>query len=291
MMGIVSLSVLACVRIFGQAAPPSLPALPVAAPIPMAPAVPAIGLPPGNPGAFVWDAERKSYQAKHGEAKAHFTFFFTNISATAATISKVTPSCGCTTAKLPPLPWVIAAGTGGQIDFTMDLAGKSGALDKYVPVDTTAGPQMLVLHVDIPAAPPASGLSGVRSESERAANMQSALVDRQAIFKGDCARCHVEPTVGKVGKELYAASCGICHEAEHRAAMVPDLKALPHPTNAEFWKLMITSGKPGTLMPAFALKEGGNLSDEQIASLVQYLAQTIPPNAVPAATANPAKAN
>ena len=224
----------------------------------------------------MWEAERKEYHAKFGEANASFTFYFTNVSASDVAINSVTPTCGCTTAKLPPLPWRIAAGTNGQIDFNMNLAGKSGAVEKYVPVETTAGPRMLILHVDIPTTPPTNGLAGVRSEVERAANMQSALADRQAIFKGDCAKCHVEPTAGKVGKDLYAASCGICHEAEHRATMVPDLKALPHPTNAEFWKLMIASGKPGTLMPAFATKEGGNLSDDQIGSLVQYLVQPNP---------------
>lgn len=261
--------------------PPPTVVPPPAAPIVVAP--PPITQPaqPANPGALVWDSEQKEYKAKFGEANATFTFFFTNVSASEVVINRVQPSCGCTTAKTPPVPWHVAAGTNYQIDLNVNLAGKNGTVVKSVTVDSTAGVKSLILRVDIPSAPTndlANGLSGVRSEAERASNMQSALADRQAIFKGDCAKCHVEPTVGKLGKELYVASCGICHEAEHRATMVPDLKTLPHPTNADFWKLMITSGKPGTLMPAFAQKEGGNLSDEQINSLVQFLVQTMPAN-------------
>ena len=101
--------------------------------------------------------------------------------------------------------------------------------------------------------------------------------------KGDCARCHVEPVIGKMGKDLFTAACGICHEGEHRATMVPDLHALPHETNAEFWKTWTAHGKIGSLMPAFAQTDGGPLSDQQIASLTDYLVKAIPSK--PGATA------
>jgi mono/diheme cytochrome c family protein len=86
----------------------------------------------------------------------------------------------------------------------------------------------------------------------------------------------------KMGKDLYAAVCSVCHDAEHRASFVPDLHHLPEPTNPQFWKNWIASGKPGTLMPAFAASEGGILSDQQIASLVEYLTATIPSHPVAA---------
>ena len=53
--------------------------------------------------------------------------------------------------------------------------------------------------------------------------------------------------------------------------MVPDLKALRHPTNADYWKTWIASGRVGSMMPAFSQKEGGPLSNEQIELLVTYL--------------------
>jgi hypothetical protein len=58
--------------------------------------------------------------------------------------------------------------------------------------------------------------------------------------------------------------------------MVPDLKALPHATDAEHWRGWITFGRVGSLMPAFGKAEGGPLTDDQIASLVDHLVKTHP---------------
>ena len=80
-----------------------------------------------------------------------------------------------------------------------------------------------------------------------------------------------------MGKALYVAVCGVCHEANPRATMVSDLHALNHPTNYEYWKQWITNGKPGTLMPAFAANQGGPLSEKQIVSLAKLLTKAIPP--------------
>ena len=73
------------------------------------------------------------------------------------------------------------------------------------------------------------------------------------------------------------AACAVCHEAKHRASMVPDLHNLKVPTSEEFWRTWITAGKAGTLMPAFATSQGGPLNDMQIASLAAYLNAIIPP--------------
>src|SRR6185503_8056367 len=97
---------------------------------------------------------------------------------------------------------------------------------------------------------------------DRNKNQELAKADRQAVFRGDCASCHVEPAKGKFGKELYDKSCGVCHDSEHRASMVPNLHALNHDTNADFWKTWISQGKPGSLMPAVATSQGGPLRDD-----------------------------
>jgi hypothetical protein len=74
----------------------------------------------------------------------------------------------------------------------------------------------------------------------------------------------------------------ICHEANPRASMLPDLHHLtdaagkPIPTNEEFWRSWITVGKADTLMPAFAISQGGPLNDIQIASLAAYLNMAYP---------------
>jgi mono/diheme cytochrome c family protein len=138
-------------------------------------------------------------------------------------------------------------------------------------VETSAGPQVLTLKIQIPKP-----LGTVEIPINRARNLQIASADRQAVFKQDCAKCHAEPTAGKAGKELYFAACAICHEAAHRATMVPDLKALSHPTGHAFWTQWVAHGRAGSLMPAFAQTEGGPLTAPQIDSLVEYLILNFP---------------
>ena len=53
--------------------------------------------------------------------------------------------------------------------------------------------------------------------------------------------------------------------------MVPTLRALNKPTDAEYWRTWITKGKVNGLMPAWATSEGGMLAADQIESLVEYL--------------------
>jgi mono/diheme cytochrome c family protein len=227
---------------------------------------------------LVWDAEAKEVAVKPGETNAHFVFNLTNRSPEEVSIDQVRTSCGCTVAKLPKLPWKLPPGTNGQIEVAMDLRGKRGALTKMVYVHTSAGVKNLTVKASIPDA--AAGMTGSRGR-----NLQIASADRQAVFKNDCAECHAKPAANKQGKELYSAACGICHEAEHRAAMVPDLKNLNRSTDRIYWKVWITQGKVGSLMPAFAQSAGGPLSAEQINSLVDYLAEAIPsrPASAPAA--------
>jgi mono/diheme cytochrome c family protein len=59
---------------------------------------------------------------------------------------------------------------------------------------------------------------------------------------------------------------------------VPDLHALKQQTSLEYWKAMITFGKPHTMMPGFARAQGGPLTEEQIASLSAYLNRTVSHN-------------
>jgi mono/diheme cytochrome c family protein len=224
-------------------------------------------------GVLAWDALTKSAEATNGQSQAHFVFSFTNISSGVVAIVNVHPSCGCTTAQLPPLPWVLSVGTNGQIPITVNLAGKSGMIFKTVNVATDKGSKTLTLRINI-LPPPVPTMT----DAERIRAMEIAKVDRQAVFKNDCAQCHAAPANGKYGKALFNAVCAVCHEAQHRASMVPDLHALKVPTNEDFWRTWITHGKPGTFMPAFSAAEGGPLNDMQIASLAVYLNAAIPSN-------------
>jgi mono/diheme cytochrome c family protein len=237
---------------------------------------PAVQTPPMTALAnniLAWDAELKEYKTKPGETKANYVFYFTNVSGTAVTINSAAGSCGCTVPKLPTLPWKVEAGATGEIPVEMNVAGKTGTVMKNVTVNTDKGPKVLTVKTDITPADP---VAAAARPMDRTQNIEMAKADRQAIFKGDCASCHVEKSRGKLGKELYDASCGICHDAEHRADMVPNLHALKHDTNADYWRTWISLGKPGSLMAAFAQSEGGPLTKTEIESIVQYLTTTIP---------------
>lgn len=250
---------------------------------PTPPPPPAIPQAPGQPELLAWDAVMKEMTATQSQASAEFFFAVTNVSQSDVVIDRVNTSCGCTVAKLPSEPWVLKPGEDGKINVSLNLVGKFGTLFKTVTVVSTNAAKSLTIKATIPENP----------EMARSRNQQMAMSDHQAVFKNDCARCHVEPTKGKVGKELYAAACGICHDAEHRATAVPDLHALNHSTDYNYWKAWATTGKPGTMMPGFSTKVGGPLTDEQIDSVAKYLTETIPANPQPAQAklAHPASEN
>jgi mono/diheme cytochrome c family protein len=221
---------------------------------------------------LAWDSTSKETNAAADQPQAHFVFNFTNVSTGNVTfIAPPRPSCGCTTAEVPPIPWTIPSGAHEQIGVTVNLAFKTGILYKTVNVITDKGSKLLTLRINI--QPP---VIRTLSDAERARGMLAAKADRQAVFKNDCATCHVKPGIGKYGKSLYDAVCAICHEGEHRATMVPDLHHLKTPTNDQFWRVWIAHGKPGSLMPAFSTADGGPLNDLQIASLAAYLDAAMP---------------
>jgi mono/diheme cytochrome c family protein len=257
--------------------------MPPAAPPPFPPVLPvsrsAEPRPPALPGAVVaseqpaptasadalaFDALVKEYEAKTNETTARISFSVTNISAGEVVIREVRPSCGCTVAKLPSTPWHLAPGASGEIQVATDLRGKRGTLNKFLVVDSSAGFKLLRFRISLPVSIGSGGLN------QRSQNVMTALADRQAVFKDDCARCHV-PRSNQMGEELYDVACGICHEVSTRASMVPDLAAVRHPATRDYWRNWTARGKEGTLMPGFARSGGGPLTEAQINSLVDYL--------------------
>lgn len=267
--GIIGVS---CVSLLAQpvparpAQPPPSPPVRIQAPQPP-PQVPIENF-------IAFDDQQKEVSVTNGTPESHFVFNLTNISSGDVIINFVQTSCGCTVAKLPSTPWKLAAKESGQISATMKLAGTppGGSKTKVLTVSTDKGNKQLFVKTTI------------FPEMNRTNNQRMAMADRQAVFKGDCARCHAAAAkdaagIDKSGKDLLAAVCDICHESDHRASFVPNLHHLSEPTTAQFWKNWIAHGKPGTLMPAFAKSEGGILSEAQIDSLASYLTATIPPTA------------
>ncbi len=218
---------------------------------------------------LVFDAISKQYNAAVGEMTAEFDFSVTNTASTNITIKSVRASCGCTTPKLPSLPWELGAGTNGSFHVTVDLRGKAGTFQKSVFMETTDGPRIVYVNVTIPSGTTTPGMDA------RTQNQQLAMTNRQVIFKGECASCH-KPTSDLKGEQLFASTCGICHEADHRATSVPDLHALKAPPTEAYWDAWIRYGKVNTMMAAFSTENDGPLSDEQISSLVSFLVKDFP---------------
>ncbi len=219
---------------------------------------------PAHP--LAWDPVERIIEAKPGEGGADFQFSVTNTSDKPVTIQQIRPSCGCTIVEMPHTPWVLAPGAHGAFSGSIDFRGKEGTVNKTLYVNSDAGTQTLAITVKIPAV----------DETARKANQMIAQADRSAIFRGDCAKCHVEPGVGRSGAELFTAVCGVCHFAARRASMVPDLFVAKQHRDAEFWRKWISEGKEGTLMPAWSKEHGGPFTREQIDSLVQFAASTLP---------------
>jgi mono/diheme cytochrome c family protein len=220
---------------------------------------------------LVWDAMNKTVEANRGDGAAEFHFSVTNTGSETVKIEQIRPSCGCTVAEMPSTPWILAAGAKGTFTARIDLRGKQGVLSKSLFVNSTAGTQVLGIHVKIP----------VMDDAERKRNQAIAQANRQAVFQGECASCHVKPAEGKMGGELFTVACGVCHFASNRATMVADLLTAKEHRDAEFWRKWISEGKEGTLMPAWSKEHGGPLTKEQIESLVQFATAALPSDPPP----------
>lgn len=250
----------------GGATPPVTVQRPVVNPA--FPANPPRPQPSPAPTGLAFDALIKTVEVTDGAPDAIFTFGVTNISKEDITVLSVNTSCGCTAAKLPQQPWLLHPGDHGEVGATMHVAGKWGTVTKTLTIVSSQGSHMLTVRSVLPEP----NSPAAQRVSERSRNLQIAAADRQAVFRNDCAKCHVDLTVGKTGKDLYVAACGICHDSEHKASMVPALAGRAGNFDEAYWNQWVRNGKVGSLMPAFEQKQGGPLSEEQIKSLTAYLA-------------------
>lgn len=224
----------------------------------------ALGALCSSAGSLVWSPQTNHVRTAHLLTNLITEFKYTNSSSAPVVITAVDTSCHCTTPQIPELPWTIAPHATGKVDVVVEVPGKWGLLQKTLTVRTATETNTLMLEVEMP------------EPDGREKNRLAAFADRQAVFKGDCASCHVKPAIALRGAALYEKACGICHEAEHRATMVPDLAAKPHGASV-YWTQWVRIGKPGTFMPGFDKPHGGPLNEEQIASLLEYLPQRFPP--------------
>jgi hypothetical protein len=218
------------------------------------------------------DAIRKEVHPEPGATEANLSFEISNPTQSPITITSILPSCGCTAAKAPKLPWTLNPGEKDQLKLTVNLREKYGILSKSVTVMSTAGRKFLSFKIHLPDLTKAQK-ANQRTMSARMSNIHKAMRNRQVVFQGHCRACHFDPCKGKKGEELFQAACGICHDTPNRASMVPDLESAPQgiDRNHDYWKTWITEGKEKTLMPAFHEKQGGPLNSNRIEILAAFL--------------------
>ncbi len=229
---------------------------------------------------LTYDATIKEIYPDPGVETGELFFHVKNESKKPVTITQIRPSCGCTLAESPDLPWILNPGDGDRINLSINLKGKRGTLTKSVSVYSTAGRKYLTfkVHLSNPTADGKNGKLAKMTMSDRLRNMQIAAKDRQAVFKNNCKSCHYDAALNKKGEDLFVAACGICHETPNRATMVPDLSIAKAGIKRDeaYWSLWITHGKAGTLMPAFHQGQGGPLTNDQIKDLSSYMVQRFP---------------
>jgi cytochrome c553 len=189
-------------------------------------------------------------------ATAQHSFGLKNTGKDVLHIESVSSSCGCTAAL--PAERDVPPGGRSRIDVTYDSRGKMGEIHKVVRVKTN-DPEEPVQHLTV------KGLV-VPSEHPDMTGAQNLLQD------ANCRTCHVDRGAGKMGQDLYLASCAMCHENHkrggHRIAAAADEMSV---LDERSLRSGIADGREGTSMPAYHKSKGGPLSDKEIKSLVRYI--------------------
>lgn len=215
--------------------------------------------------ALAFAETRPERQGIAGAARViEFPFVFTNLSARAVVVRSVRAACGCTVARLPELPWTVEAGAVGAFSVALDTEGRRGTISKSLWLNTSIGVKPLKVRAVLRVDP-----VGLAAAEARERNLQVAIADPGALFRGACADCHATPASGLRGEELYDAVCGICHDARARSPLVPALAE--GGKDRAYWIRWITDGLEGSLMPGFAAWRGGPLDGAQVESLADHL--------------------
>jgi hypothetical protein len=107
--------------------------------------------------ALSWDRLDAARTVEKGAPAAEVTFHFVNRGASAVSITSIETSCKCTTAE--PSKSRLEPGEAGELSVRMDVAARSGTIEKTITVTSTDAPEaptVLSFRVTIHAALEAS---------------------------------------------------------------------------------------------------------------------------------------
>lgn len=192
--------------------------------------------------------------------KAIHDFLIQNVGTDTLVISATRPSCGCTAAVLDAKDNRIPPGGSSRMKVTFDANNKpEGPIIKSVTIisNSATNPDAMVR---------------IQGRVVKSLLAHKTMMHLDGIFQGDCASCHVDKGKGELGARLYEADCAVCHGTKTDGKPGPELasEAMMKHTPRE-WQKIIADGIPKTAMPAFAARNKGPLSDEEISSLVEYM--------------------
>ncbi|MCE2930022.1 MAG: DUF1573 domain-containing protein [Vampirovibrionales bacterium] len=179
-------------------------------------------------------------------------------------IKSVVPSCGCT--AVIPEEKVLHPGKTTYLHVGLDASLKLGKISKTVDI-----------YSDDPKSPHQVLTMKAQSIAPKHAKTHDGMVkvkDPLVLFKGDCASCHVQKGIGKMGEELFIADCGMCHGLQAEGGVAPRLNNvdMKNPMTRQYVEEVIRNGsKLNPSMPPYAKAKGGPLDDAQIESLLTYL--------------------
>lgn len=143
-------------------------------------------------------------------------------------------------------------GEMGRIQVTVDASGKQGPVTKTVQVYSNDPKKRVVTLMVTMLVKDA-----VHLRKNAASN----------IFDAACRSCHVDQGRGKTGFDLFRADCFMCHNAGTSAQNITQMSRRPE----DYLRSVIRDGVANTMMPGFAQKNGGPLSDAEIDSLVRSI--------------------
>ncbi|MBS1514949.1 MAG: DUF1573 domain-containing protein [Bacteroidetes bacterium] len=193
-----------------------------------------------------------------------YEFDFINDGDTTLEITNVQTSCGCTAATVGEKN-KYAPGEKGKIRITFNSNGKVGKIEKTVLVQSNspAPNDQIILTLNFDVKLP--------TEEEKKHMM---VMPGASIFAGVCVDCHVTKGIGKIGKELFDADCGICHgdAKDHKPHGPIDKNTMSKYSDDELITF-IKNGSPTqpTMMPGFHKDNGGPLTTDEIMTLIAYI--------------------
>lgn len=194
--------------------------------------------------------------AKQGE-KVVRRFGFANVGGSDLVIGSLKSTCGCTAAVASTGPY--RPGERGEVEVSYDSRGKVGFAHKEVEVFSNASNLSQTLTIQ-------------GTVLEEGSHPMIAASD--VLFSGSCAQCHALPAQGKKGKELYDAVCFLCHDFPQEGGkkqIAAGRNDLAKMGNKQL-KRLISKGIARSSMPGFDVHSKGPLTEDQIDSLVEYLA-------------------